>query len=53
MKFIREMYLPECMLPTITHPPKLVAWGAICVKSKSKLVFTKGTVGAEVYIGKA
>ena len=53
-RFVRRMpgeeLQPECILPTIKHPPKVMVWGAITPTAKSKLVFIDGNVDADKYI---
>ena len=53
-RFVRrlpeEAYEPECIVPTVKHPPKVMVWGAITPASKSKLVFIEGNVDADKYI---
>jgi hypothetical protein len=41
--------LPDCYIPTVKHPPKVMVFGAISSTAKGKLVFVEGNVNALNY----
>ena len=52
-KFLRrrpgEAYLPECVVSTTKHPVKIMVFGAVTPRVKSKLIFINGNVDASKY----
>ncbi|CAH1992033.1 unnamed protein product, partial [Acanthoscelides obtectus] len=44
-----EKYKPECIVPTIKHPPSVMVWSVISYKGQGALYVVDGTMSAEKY----
>lgn len=54
-KFVRrrpgEKFHPDCIVPTVKHPPSIMVWSVINSKGPGRLYIVEGTMRAEQYKG--